>query len=236
MPNLWSWPCSGVAVNLDKWGKNTREVSLLQPRDSSIFRQQPRFSDITTQCCLCVSTFVITPYLRPIIIAYMDPVTALGVAAATVQFISFAGDVISKSRELYLSADGTLVTQTELDTIAKSLVRLCAPIKHWDPARGKRWRLNSTELELKGICQGCVREAESLQRGIEKLKIQGSHHRKWKSFRQALNSINSEREIEQLSTRLDRYRAQLDTTLLFILRSVTLMIPVAISHSYPFIL
>lgn len=31
----------------------------------------------------------------------MDPVTALGVAAAAVQFISFAGWVISKSREIY---------------------------------------------------------------------------------------------------------------------------------------
>jgi hypothetical protein len=53
---------------------------------------------------------------------------------------------------------------------------------------------------------------------LEKLKVDGAHSQKWKSFRQALNSVKSADEIEQLCTRLDRFRAQIDTTLLFILR------------------
>lgn len=59
---------------------------------------------------------------------------------------------------------------------------------------------------------------ENIEDAIGKLKVQGSHHRKWKSFRQALNAVRSEDDIEQLSKRLDKFRSQIDTTLLFILR------------------
>jgi hypothetical protein len=154
----------------------------------------------------------------------MDPVTALGIAAATVQFISFAGDVISKSREIYLSADGTSITQNELDTIAKSLRSLCAPFRRWDPAGGMQRRANPTELKLKDLCKGCVRVADDLENALEKLKVHGAHHRKWKSFRQALSSVRSDDEIERLRTSLGQYRAQIDTTLLFILRCVALLV------------
>lgn len=135
----------------------------------------------------------------------MDPVTALGIAAATVQFISFAGDVISKSREIYSSADGTLLAQNELDTITKSLRSLCAPLRQWDPATEMQRRANPTELRLKDLCRGCVKVADELEKALEKLKVHGAHHRKWKSFRQALNSVKSDDEIERLRTSLGQY-------------------------------
>lgn len=146
----------------------------------------------------------------------MDPATALGVAAATVQFISFTGDVISKSREIYHSADGVLLSQNELETISKSLKNLCRPLRIFSRPQGRV--PNEMEIQLRDLCRQCIRVADELEQAIDKLKIHGAHHQKWKSFRQALNSVRKEADIEQLSRRLDRYRNQIDTTLLFILR------------------
>jgi hypothetical protein len=144
----------------------------------------------------------------------MDPVTALGVAAATVQFISFTSGVISMSREIYQSSNGNTVSQNELDTVAQSLRRLCSPLRSFNKQRA----FTDNERELKRLCQGCIRVTEDIEGALGKLKVQGSHHRKWKSFRQALNAVRSGDEIEMLSKQLDQYRNQIDTTLLFILR------------------
>jgi hypothetical protein len=148
----------------------------------------------------------------------MDPVTALGIAAATVQFINFAGDVLSKSREIYQSADGALTTQTELDTIAKSLRSLCSPFRLWDPADGARRRPHPTELQLYHLCKDCVRVSNNLEEALKRLKEGGGSHERWRSFRQALSAVKSESEIEQLCKRMERIRNQIATILLFIVR------------------
>lgn len=148
----------------------------------------------------------------------MDPVTALGIAAATVQFINFAGDILSKSREIYQSADGLLTTQTEIDTIAKSLRSLCSPFRFWDPASGARRRPHPTELQLYNLCRDCIRVSNDLEDALKRLKEGGGHHQRWNSFRQALNAVKSESEIEQLCQRMERIRNQIATVLLFTIR------------------
>lgn len=147
----------------------------------------------------------------------MEPVAALGVAAAAVQFLSFTGEIISKSREIYRSADGTLLVQSELDTLAKSLRSQCLPLRNFIRAE-RRTAFGESEAELRSLCRNCIRVADELGEALEKLKVHDTRHRKWTSFRQALNSVRTEDEIEQLSKRLERYRNQIDTTLLFILR------------------
>ncbi|KAF2118290.1 hypothetical protein BDV96DRAFT_643543 [Lophiotrema nucula] len=146
----------------------------------------------------------------------MEVTTALGVAAAAVQFVQFTGDIISKSRELYASVDGSLVAQNELDTISKSLSKLCTGFRAF--SKKPTYGLTDPEKQLSSLCKDCVRVADELDRMISKLRVEGPKNRKWKSFRQALASVWSEKDIEQLSLRLGRYREQIDTTLLFTLR------------------
>lgn len=142
-----------------------------------------------------------------------DPLTALGLASNIIQLISFASDLVSKGREIYKSANGTLVENLELETITTSLQELSS---HLVPPSipGKR---SFTEVQLEELCHGCKDVSRQLLCVIQGLKASGSHMR-WKSFRQALNSVWKENKIEALLKRLERYRSQIDTTLLASLR------------------
>jgi hypothetical protein len=60
--------------------------------------------------------------------------------------------------------------------------------------------------------------SNDLEEALKRLKEGGGHHQRWKSFRQALNAVKSESEIEQLCERMERIRNQIATVLLFIIR------------------
>ncbi|KAH6667689.1 hypothetical protein B0J14DRAFT_601221 [Halenospora varia] len=160
-----------------------------------------------------------------------DPLTALGLASNIVQLVTFTSDLISKGREIYKSADGTLVENLELETITTSLQVLSNELVLPICERGK---LTKTENQLQELCDGCKAVSGQLLDVIRGIKAKGPHMR-WNSFRQALNSVWREDEIEALETRLDRYRRQIDTTLLISLRSYSpgdfrdLLVPFSIS-------
>ncbi|CZR54196.1 uncharacterized protein PAC_04079 [Phialocephala subalpina] len=97
----------------------------------------------------------------------MDPLTALGLASNIIQLISFTSDLIAKGREIYRSADGGLIENLELETIAKSLPDLTSNLPLATKEKSYVWK---------------------------------------------------EDAIDALSKRLERYRSQLDTTLLVSLR------------------
>jgi effector-binding domain-containing protein len=142
----------------------------------------------------------------------LDPLTALGLASNVVQLITFTGDLVAKGRDIYQSTDGGLVENLELEAITKSLQDLSLEV-----ALPPGIPLTKVERELQQLCDGCRKAADELLDVIQKLKAQGPHKR-WVSFRQALNSVWKAEEIQALSIRLERYRRQIDTTLLLSLR------------------
>jgi len=144
----------------------------------------------------------------------MDPVTTIGLASSIVQLITFTSDLVSKGREIYKSANGSLVEHLELESIVGSLVDLSDALDLPNPTERK---LTSTERQLSELCDGCKSVTEKLLDAIRKLKAKAPH-KGWQSFRQALNSAWKESEIAALESRLDRYRRQIDTTLLVSLR------------------
>lgn len=146
---------------------------------------------------------------------HMDPLTALGLASNIVQLITFASDLVSKGREIYKSVDGALVENLELETITTTLQELSQSVHL--PRRPRLEKLTKTERKLHELCHDCNDVSGQLLGVIRGLKAKGPATR-WNSFRHALNSVWKENEIEALETRLDRYRRQLDTTLLMSLR------------------
>ncbi|KAE8446916.1 hypothetical protein EG329_011547 [Mollisiaceae sp. DMI_Dod_QoI] len=78
-------------------------------------------------------------------------------------------------------------------------------------------KVTKTEQQLGELCNGCRDVSKELLIIIQGLKSEGSHS-KWSSFRQALKSVWNEDKIKALELRLDRYRRQIDTTLLISLR------------------
>ncbi|KAF2869034.1 hypothetical protein BDV95DRAFT_609281 [Massariosphaeria phaeospora] len=141
-----------------------------------------------------------------------DPLTAIGLAGNIVQFVAFCGTLLSKTQELYKSADGALVEYLELEAITTHLDRLTVGMMRAGPqARSE------PERQLEDLCRQCRTTAQELLQAVNKLKVDGKS-KKWKSFRQALNTIWSSDRIHSISSRLDALRGQIDTTLIVLLR------------------
>ncbi len=175
----------------------------------------------------------------------MDPLSALSVAGTVVQFVDFSAKLISKSRKLYESSNGALVENLELQAIADSMASMQRKIKaaHEEigpvyspvfldrrqrprgPNREEQLMIQvrrDNDKEVRSVCQQCAIVAEEFVYALDSLKVRGTN-RKWGSFRVALQSIWDERKIEKLGERLNALRAQLDTSILFALRYLALL-------------
>ena len=74
---------------------------------------------------------------------------------------------------------------------------------------------------LEVICNSCVDLSNELLARFEKLRVhEADKHRRWKSFRQALKSVWSKGEIDDIERRLNSYRKELDAHILVSLRYV----------------
>jgi hypothetical protein len=144
----------------------------------------------------------------------MDPFNALSIAASVVQFVDFASKILSKTYELYKSADGASLENSEHETVTKDLRALNQRLTNRSSRQGS---LPKEEYALEVICRGCSVIADELLEKLEGIKIKGKHT-KWKSLRQALKTIWSESAIDEVSRRLARYRQELDTQLLVLIK------------------
>ncbi|KAF2732563.1 hypothetical protein EJ04DRAFT_469974, partial [Polyplosphaeria fusca] len=140
----------------------------------------------------------------------MDPVSAIGLASSAAQLITFASDLISKSREIYNSADGSLVKNDELATVARTLQSQSRQVQF---KIGERRAPSESGRELFALCDAVRDVSQELIDAIESLKSESSSST-WRSFRQALKSVWKERDIEELLRRLEQYRRQIDSLLL----------------------
>lgn len=141
----------------------------------------------------------------------MDPISAIGFASSVVQLITFTSDLLSKAGEIHSSTDGALIENLELEAITESL-----QVLNQDVTSGAR-SLTRADKQLKELCDGCQKVTKDLLQIIRSLKGSSSHVR-WNSFRQAVLTVRKEKEVQALCNRLERYRRQIDTTLLFTLR------------------
>ena len=147
----------------------------------------------------------------------LDPLTALGIASNAAQLAEFSSRLISRGHQIYKSADGALTENLELEAITNGLLKLNYTLSNSLEANELRRSLSDDERGLRTICEGCEGVAIELINALRNLKV-GGKNRKWKSFRQALKTIRSTDEIDDLTRRLEGYRKQLDTHILVSLR------------------
>ncbi|KAI9935071.1 hypothetical protein MW887_000692 [Aspergillus wentii] len=133
----------------------------------------------------------------------LDPMTALSVATSVVQFVDFGTKLISKSREIYKSADGVLADHAEQAAVSSKLADLTRRLSTF--ADGYETKLSSAEKALQEVALDCLQVANEFGCAIDQLMVNGKH-RKWKSLRQALKSVWKKEEMEERLVRLDRLR------------------------------
>jgi hypothetical protein len=146
----------------------------------------------------------------------MDPIAILSLASNLIQVITFTKEIISNSCELYRSADGLLVRYEELKSITHSLNSLVCGLEEIEESEDFVC-ISRPERHLRELGKNCKGVVEELLAATRNLRVEGKN-KKWSSIRQALNSVWNESKIDKLEKRVDAYRSQIETALLFSLR------------------
>lgn len=147
----------------------------------------------------------------------MDPLTAIGLAGNLVQFVDFGIRVVSKGFKIYRSVDGCLIENLDLEVVTSDLLVLQKKLGDSKP------RANAKDPELedfKSLEPLIKRSSDLAEKLLEKLnaaKAQG-RFRKWKSLRQAVKSVWSKREVDEMADRLQAFKSELQLKLLVSLR------------------
>ncbi len=157
----------------------------------------------------------------------MDPGTAIGIAAAVLQFVDFGTDLLSETYRIYKSPSGIIAGEVALSTIVEDLNAELAQIQtavlvddaHRSPA------LN----ELLRISRECEQVVTPLREAIKRMQKDGvqeiSHEKATvdgkrtlvKSFRTALEGIWNRKKVEETVRTLQDLSRRMTSATLFCL-------------------
>ena len=136
----------------------------------------------------------------------LDPLTAISLASAIVQFVDFSGKVLSKARELNQSNDNPKFDAYE--AVASDLLQLSGKLKNGLHTVGQDRSPSESDKALEALCSGCISVAEKMTAQLESLKVCDGDS-KWRVLVQAAKSVRSKKELDELSAQLDVLRSQL---------------------------
>ena len=146
----------------------------------------------------------------------MDPLTAFGLASNVAQFVSFACDLVSMSKEIYSSSEDATGDVLTLEGIHDQLIELGAGLD----ASSKSDLNAETPVEItvhltkiKGMSDSCKKDSDTISTLVEKLKVKSGPGRKWRSFSVALLTIWKKDELSRLLKRLRQAQASITTEL-----------------------
>jgi hypothetical protein len=151
-------------------------------------------------------------------LSIMDPFSALSIATAVIQVVDFSSKVISKSREIYLSADGTTEEVSLLQDATTNLEELLNDLGSTgihEKSTGARRK--GPDAQLIRLARESHMAATSLRTTLDRVKY-NTDGKERRVFVQGLRSVMEHKNISTLTVRLDEIRKQVDTTLLVSLR------------------
>jgi hypothetical protein len=158
----------------------------------------------------------------------MDPLSALGIAAAVAQFLQFAGSLVSGSQQVY--AEGALADHVECEKATRRLESLAKEVQSSLNDLSGLGKLSNDAKALRVICVRCSKLSEDLISRLNELRVDGKH-RRWNSFRQALKSVCTQDKIEDIAAKLASCKDELNSHLIASIKYVThLIFEVALEH------
>ncbi|XTI85064.1 hypothetical protein V2W45_1340058 [Cenococcum geophilum] len=139
----------------------------------------------------------------------MDPITALGAAAAIAQFVGFAVNLVSASKETFDSAKGSVGHIQTIEDVygrLRDLSTLLRKPSKMEPGLEllveDKSLLDAQTSAINDLSQVCINECNKLLEVAPKLKCEPDSRTRWQSFRIALMTVWKEREIASLEKRL----------------------------------
>ena len=147
----------------------------------------------------------------------MDPISAIGLAGSVINLVDFTTRLISKGSQYYESPSGAVIENLELEIIAENFDRLSRRLADTSsPFHGLR-SLSDDELTLQKVGREAQKVAESFVSVLDSLKIRG-RNTKWKSFRQALKTLWSKEDIDEMQRKLSLFQGSVAVHLLVVVR------------------
>ncbi|KAI6798925.1 hypothetical protein KC361_g3183 [Hortaea werneckii] len=136
----------------------------------------------------------------------MEAVAALGVAAASVQFLDFALQVLALCRQIRDDAQGATAANEALESYSRSIKDLSQELKSGqaDNASGRR---------IKTVAQACIAKTEDLLALLDKVHRAGNNSRT-AAAKTLFRSLKERREIEKLQNELKEKQALLNSALI----------------------
>lgn len=146
----------------------------------------------------------------------MDPFTAVGLAAAIIQFVEFGTKIISTSKEIYTSSTGLIGEHETLDDVCSHMGLMADVLKKAANDADAAKKKIDEELALRQLSQKCRKTAIELQSHLQSLR--GKPGRKISSIRQALRARCGKSKVDALEAKLKEYREELVAHLVAIMR------------------
>jgi hypothetical protein len=147
----------------------------------------------------------------------LDPVSAVGVAAATVQFVDFITKLMAVGHDL--STKGGTEDLVQLDEVYSHLQKTSATLAQaTGSAVGGSGATSQDGPDFSRLATACRKECDGFLAAVEKLRTKSGGVKGFRTFRQALKIIWNEKTVQALETRLERYQRELTLALVAHLR------------------
>jgi hypothetical protein len=120
-----------------------------------------------------------------------------------------APKLFSKGNEIYRSEDGSTAENQDLETVANDLVLIQSQLRQSLRPSDVTCPLSEEDQALADLGASSNEVAAALLERLNMVKAQG-RFRRWKSLRQALKSVTSKGDVDNLAKRLTRLADQLN--------------------------
>jgi hypothetical protein len=139
----------------------------------------------------------------------LDPLSAIGLASAIVQFVDFSSKLVLEGYELY--EKGSIARNDEIQLIAEDLKGLTAGL-----AKSQTQHAHADEKEMQKLACTCQSLADELLTVLKTLHPQKQNS--LATFRVAIRSARKKGKVEDMGKRLRRLQGQINTHMIMILR------------------
>lgn len=150
----------------------------------------------------------------------MDPISALSVASSVITFVDFAADLISATKVIFHSKEGTSTENFALENIYAQLQALSTRLGSSTSPQRSSFSSQPIEdvLALRELSATCNNDCREMIDALQALKVQDKDRRLWKSVKAAFKAKLGRQKIVAIEGRLERTQRVMSLHISSILR------------------
>lgn len=144
----------------------------------------------------------------------LESVAALALAGNIAQFLGVAVKVCKLGNNIYKLGDGAETDLERRRELGQDLLEISIKLENATASS----ILSPDGEALCRLAASCRFEAQQLRSLLDELALASSQRRRWQSFKTAIRRVWKEKDIKELETKLDGYRAELTLRMIALMR------------------